>query len=277
MSILHAIVLGLTQGLSEFLPISSSGHLILVPELFHWTELTRHEPLNKTFDVALHLGTLIGALWYFRSEVGRYAVGAWQSIRTRSLDPPNARMAWLLTLSAIPGAVVGALFESTIEDRLGKPEIIGAMLIVFGAVLLWADRLPQRRGIEEFGLRDAALMGLAQAVALQPGVSRSGVTISEGRWLGLTRDAATRISFLMSLPIIAGAVAYKGAKVVSNGGIPHGFTGAFVWGTIAAAISGLIAITGLLRLLRTRSFKPFVIYRFVVGAAVIVVFGTGMR
>ena len=279
MPVLHAIVLGIVQGLSEFLPISSSGHLILVPELFGWTELTgaNHAALNKTFDVALHLGTLVGALWYFRVEVGRYAVAAWRSIRTRSLQPPNARMAWLLLLSAIPGAILGALFETTIEDNLGKPELIGTMLIVFGVVLLWADRRPQRRQFDDFRVRDAALMGVAQAVALQPGVSRSGVTISEGRWLGFDRDGATRISFLMSLPIIAGAVVYKGVKVATNGGIPPHFTGPFIWGTLAAAVSGLLAITVLLRILRTRSFLPFVVYRFVAGAAVIVIFGTGIR
>jgi len=275
--VLHAIVLGLVQGLSEFLPISSSGHLILVPELFGWTELTRHAALNKTFDVALHLGTLVGALWYFRVEVGRYAVAGWQSIRSRSLQPPNARMAWLLLMSAIPGAILGALFETTIEDNLGKPELIGAMLIVFGAVLLWADKRPQRRQVDDFRVRDAALMGVAQALALQPGVSRSGVTISEGRHLGFDRDGATRISFLMSLPIIAGAVVYKGVKVAANGGIPHAYVGPFIWGTVGAAVSGLIAITVLLRILRTRSFLPFVVYRFIAGAAVIVIFGTGIR
>jgi undecaprenyl-diphosphatase len=274
---LHAIVLGIVQGLSEFLPISSSGHLLLVPELFGWTELTHHAALNKTFDVALHLGTLVGALWYFRTEVAGYAVAAWRSLRTRSLEGPNARMAWLLLVSAIPGALVGALFESTIEDNLGEPELIGVMLIIFGALLLWVDRRPQRRQFDDFRVRDAALMGIAQAVALQPGVSRSGVTISEGRWLGFDRDAATRISFLMSLPIIAGAVLYKGAKVATNGGVPPHFAGPFIWGTLASAVSGLLAITVLLRILRTRSFLPFVVYRFVAGAAVIVIFGTGIR
>jgi undecaprenyl-diphosphatase len=265
------------QGLSEFLPISSSGHLILVPELFHWTELTRHPHLNKTFDVALHVGTLIGALWYFRREVRRYAVAAYRSVRSRSLETPDARMAWLLLISAIPGAIVGALLESTIEDNLGDPVLIGAMLIVFGTVLWGADRLPQTRTFGEFRLRDAVIMGTAQAIALQPGVSRSGVTISSGRWLGFSRDSVARISFLMSLPITGGAALYKGAKVASEGGIPSGFGGPFLWGTIASAVSGFIAISFLLRLVRTRSFFPFVVYRLVAGAAAIVIFSTGIR
>lgn len=277
MPILHAIALGLTQGLSEFLPISSSGHLILVPELFHWTELTRHPQLNKTFDVALHVGTLVGALWYFRREVTRYIAAAAQSLAKRSLDSPDSQMAWLLLASTIPGAIAGALFESTIEDNLGDPALIGAMLIVFGAVLWGADRLPQTRTIGEFRLRDAVLMGTAQAVALQPGVSRSGVTISSGRWLGFSRDSVARISFLMSLPITGGAALYKGLKVASDGGIPSGFTEPFVWGMLASAVSGFAAIYLLLRLVRTRSFFPFVVYRFVAGAAVIVIFATGIR
>jgi undecaprenyl-diphosphatase len=277
MSVLHAIILGIVQGLSEFLPISSSGHLILVPELFGWTELTSNPSLNKTFDVALHMGTLVGAVIYFRRELRRYVAGAWHSLRTRSITTTDERIGWLLLLSAIPGAIAGALLSSTIEDELGDPILIGVMMIVFGAVLYWADHLPQRRDFDGFHTRDAVLMGIAQAVALQPGVSRSGVTISEGRWLGFNRDAATRLSFLMSLPIIAGAGLYKGAEVISDGGIPSGFVQPFIWGTIASGISGWIAIAWLLRLLRTHSFTPFVIYRFVVGTAVIIIFATGLR
>jgi len=275
--ILHAIVLGIVQGLSEFLPISSSGHLIVVPELFGWRELTDHASLNKTFDVALHMGTLVGALWYFRQDVGRYIVAAWQSLRARAIRTTDERIAWLLLISAVPGAVVGALLSNTIEDELGDPVLIGVMLIVFGIVLQWADHFPQRRDAGEFRTRDAVLMGTAQALALQPGVSRSGVTISAGRGLGFSRDSATRLSFLMSLPIIAGAGLYKGAEVASGHGIPSGFVAPFVWGTIASGLSGWLAIAWLLRLLRTRSFTPFVVYRVVAGIAIIVVFATGLR
>jgi undecaprenyl-diphosphatase len=186
-------------------------------------------------------------------------------------------MAWLLLVSAIPGAIVGATLEGVIEDHLGQPVLIGVMLIVFGAVLLVADRLPARRHQDDFRLRDALLMGTAQAVALQPGVSRSGITISMGRWLAFDRGAAARLSFLMSLPIIAGAGLFEGVDVVANGGIPDDYVAPFVWGMVAAAISSFLVIGWLLRFLQTRSFAPFVIYRFVVGAAVIVIFATGLR
>ena len=276
MPVLHAIVLGIVQGLSEFLPISSSGHLILVPELMHWHELTRHPHLNKTFDVALHAGTFLAAVWYFRREVVRYAGAALHSIRTRSVRTTDERMAWLLLVSAIPGALIGAALEGTIEDHLGDPVLIGAMLIVFAIVLWLADRFAQVRKTEEFSVRDAVVMGVAQAISLQPGVSRSGVTISAGRWLHFDRDAATRLSFLMSLPIIAGAALYKGAKLVRDG-IPHGFAAPMIWGTIAAAISGFLAIAGLLRLVRSSSFTPFVAYRVLAGLAVIIIFAANLR
>lgn len=277
MSVLHAIILGIVQGLSEFLPISSSGHLILVPELFGWNELARDPALNKTFDVALHLGTLVAAVWYFRRDVWRYLLALLATVRTRRVQTTDERMAWLLLLSAVPGAIVGALFGSTIEENLGDPILIGAMLIAFGFVLLFVDRLPGHRPSDNLRRRDALIMGAAQAVALQPGVSRAGVTMTAGRWLRFDRAAAARLSFLMSIPIIAGAGFFKGAEVVRDGGIPSGFVAPFVWGTIAAAVSGFLAIYWLLRYLQTNSFLPFVIYRFVVGGAVIVIFATGLR
>ena len=277
MPILHAIVLGIVQGLTEFLPISSSGHLILVPELAHWTELTSNESLNKTFDVALHVGTFVGAAWYFRRDLATYIAAAFQSLRARAITTTDERVAWLLLASAIPGAIVGATLNNVIEDNLGQPVLIGVMLIVFGAVLYWADHLPGTRHQDDFRMRDAILMGTAQAVALQPGVSRSGVTITMGRWLEFDRVAAARISFLMSLPIIAGAGLFQGAKVFADGGIPSGFAAPFLWGMIAAGVSGFLAISLLLRFVQTHSFLPFVIYRFVVGALVIIVFATGLR
>jgi undecaprenyl-diphosphatase len=275
--ILHAIVLGIVQGLSEFLPISSSGHLILVPELFDWTELTRRPSLNKTFDVALHVGTFVGAAWYFRNDLARYVAAAWRSLRHRAIRSVDERMAWLLLVSAIPGAIVGATLEGVIEDHLGQPVLIGVMLIVFGVVLLLADRLPEGRHQDDFRLRDALLMGTAQAVALQPGVSRSGITISMGRWLAFDRGAAARLSFLMSLPIIAGAGLFKGLEVVRDGGIPDNYVAPFLWGMLAAAISAFIVIALLLKFLQTHTFTPFVIYRIAAGAAVILVFASGLR
>jgi undecaprenyl-diphosphatase len=275
--IVHAIVLGIVQGLTEFLPISSSGHLILVPELFGWDELTSDPDLNKTFDVALHIGTFVGVAWYFRHDIVRYAHAALRSLRRRSITDVDERMAWLLLASAVPAAIVGAVFNDFIDDELGRPILIGVMLVVFAFVLAAADRCPASRSEEAFQLRDAALMGAAQALALQPGVSRAGATISMGRWLRFDRDAATRLSFLMSLPIIAGAGLFESVEVMLEGGIDSDLYAPFIWGMVSAALSGFVAIAWLLRILRTHSFLPFVIYRVIVGVAVIVVFATGLR
>jgi undecaprenyl-diphosphatase len=265
------------QGLSEFLPISSSGHLIIVPQLLGWHELNSDNSLNKSFDVALHLGTLVAALWYFRRDVWKYVRAFVASLRARSVKTLDQRLAWLLLLSAIPGGIAGALLESTIEDTLGDPVLIGVNLVVFGLILLWADQSGGRRGDDDFRSRDAAAMGVAQALALAPGVSRSGVTISAGRWCRFSREAATRLSFLMSIPIIGGAALYTGIKLARDGGIPAGYGSAFFWGTVTAAVSGFFAIAVLLRYVRTHSFLPFVIYRVVLGVIVIVVFATGVR
>jgi undecaprenyl-diphosphatase len=275
--VIHAIILGIVQGFSEFLPISSSGHLIIVPELFGWTELTDNPSLNKTFDVALHLGTLIAALWYFRREVLEYVVAAFESMRARAITTDTQRLAWLLLLSSVPGAILGAALTGFIEDELGDPILIGVNLIVFALVLDWADRAPMQRPQRDFRRRDAVLMGTAQAVALSPGVSRSGVTISAARGLRFDREAAARLSVLMSLPITAGAVIYKGGELFGQGGIPAGFGGAFFWGVVSSLVSGVVAITFLLRFVRTRSYRPFVVYRLITGFLVIVIFATGLR
>jgi undecaprenyl-diphosphatase len=278
MPIFHAIILGLTQGLSEFLPISSSGHLILVPWLFRWTELTSNPDLNKTFDVALHIGTFVGALAYFRADIARYIAAAWRSLRRRSIDSVDERIAWLLLVSAVPAAIIGAALEDPIQDHTGQPWLIGLMLVVFGLVLLAADRLPGRRRTEGFRLQDALLMGAAQAAALQPGVSRSGATMSMGRRIGFDRESAARLSFLMALPITGGAGLYKAFDVFVKGdGIPAGTGGAFVWGMVTAAVTGWAAVYLLLRLVRTHSFLPFVVYRVVVGVAVIAIAATSWR
>ena len=277
MPLLHAIVLGALQGLTEFLPVSSSGHLVLVPWLFGWTELTRDPDLNRTFDVALHIGTFVGATAYFRHDIVRYAAAAVRSLRRRSVQGTDERLAWLLLASSLPAAVVGAVLDSFVEDQLAAEWLIGVMLVVFGLVLLWADRLPGGREDGEFRLRDALLMGAAQACALQPGVSRSGVTISMGRWLRFERAAAARLSFLMSLPIIGGAGLYKGLDVMAGEGIPAGFRPAFAWGMVVSGITGFLAVWGLLRLVSTRSFQPFVAYRVVVGLAVVAVAASPLR
>jgi undecaprenyl-diphosphatase len=268
-STLQAIVLGIVQGLTEFAPVSSSGHLILVPWLFHWPILT-NEALNKTFDVALHMGTFLGAVLYFWRDIVTY-VAAWiRSIRRRAVRTTDERLAWALVIGTIPGALAGALFENVIEDKLGEPWLIAIMLAVFGIVLYVVDRRSrQTRHIEDIKVRDALLLGLAQAVALQPGVSRSGVTMTAARGLKLDRESAARFSFLLSLPIIGGAGLYKGARLLlGSEHIPPGFGGAFAWGIAASAVSGFLVIWGLLAYLRKRDFAPFVIYR--IAAAIFV-------
>ena len=276
MPVLHAIVLGIVQGLSEFLPISSSGHLVLVPWLFGWDELARSPDLKRTFDVALHMGTFVGAAAYFRRDLARYAGAAVRSLRRRSVEGSDERLAWLLLASSVPAAVVGAVLDTFVEEQLSAEWLIGVMLVLAGLVLLWADGLAGERPADGFGLRDAALMGAAQACALQPGVSRSGVTISMGRWLGFDRAAASRLSFLMSLPIIAGAGLYKGVEVAADG-IPPALRPPFAWGMVASALTGFVAVWALLRFVTTHSFRPFVAYRVVVGVAVVAVAASGLR
>jgi undecaprenyl-diphosphatase len=269
--ILHAIVLGITQGLSEFLPISSSGHLRLVPWLFGWDDFAGRPSFEQTFDVALHLGTLLGAIAYFRRDLVRLVSAG--LTRPKSHD---GRLAWLLVLSAVPAALVGGLLGDS-ADKLARHEwLIGVLLVVFGLVLLWADRLGGERNIETLRPRDAIVMGAAQALALAPGVSRSGATITAGRWLAFDRDSAARVSFLMSLPVIAGALVLKGAGVVGDG-MPEGFGPAFAWGIAASGVTGWLAVWATLRIIRTRSFAPFVAYRVVVGLGVVVLAATSFR
>lgn len=259
MSILEAIVLGIVQGLSEYLPISSSGHLILVPWLFGWDHFD-DESLKKAFDVALHLGTLLGAVFYFRSDIRRL-------VRAAILDPKrkDGRLAWLIALSAVPAAITGAFVADAVERNTEQIWLIAVMLIVGALGLAWADGTRGKRTIEEVSLRDAIIVGCAQALALQPGVSRAGVTITAGRFVGLSRDGAARFAFLMSLPIISGALVFKYIDVGGWGGIPADMHAAFISGMAASAVTGYVAVWGVLRLIRTRSFAPFVVYRLLLG------------
>lgn len=271
MPLLHAIVLGIVQGLSEFLPISSSGHLALVPWLFGWDDFAGDDSLAKAFDVALHVGTLAGAIAYFAKDLVVYAREGLRYVvpRNRIGAPPEASIAWLLVLSAVPAAITGVLLNDTIETLDDEFWLIGVMLIVGGILLGIADRLGGPREGASFRVRDALLMGLGQAAALQPGVSRSGVTITVARALEFDRASAARLSFLMSLPIIAGAGLYKFVDVLGEGGIPSDFLLPFVVGMATAAVTGYAAVWGTIRFVQTRTFGPFVAYRFVVGAIVI--------
>jgi undecaprenyl-diphosphatase len=276
MSELEALLLGIVQGLSEFLPISSSGHLILVPWLQDYRFLLDNENFNKTFDVALHAGTLVAAIGYFRREVVAFLAGFLRTIPKRAIETTDERLAWAIFLGTIPAVIAGGLGESFVEDHLGQPWLVAILLIVGGAVLLWVDSLPQLRSIEELRLRDGFLIGLAQVLALAPGTSRSGVTITMGRYLGLDRDAAARTSFLLLIPVVFGATVFKAHEVITEG-LPDGVVGPMIVGTIAAAVSGYLAIAGLLRYIRTHSYKPFVYYRFAAGAAVLLIIATGLR
>lgn len=275
---MQAIVLGIVQGLTEFAPVSSSGHLILVPWLFHWPILT-NETLNKTFDVALHIGTFVGAVAYFWRDIVKYLKAWGHSIRRRSIEDVDERMAWFLVIGTIPGALAGALFEDTIEEKLGQPYLIAIMLVAFGIILYVVDRRArQTRGFEDLRFGDAIFIGLAQAVALQPGVSRSGVTITAARGVGVRREVAARFSFLLSLPIIGGAGVYKGVKLLTGAEhIPPGFGPAFAWGMVASAVSGFLVIWGLLAYLRRRDFAPFVLYRLAAAGVVLGVIAAGVR
>jgi undecaprenyl-diphosphatase len=278
--ILHAVVLAVVQGLTEFFPVSSSGHLALVPWLFGWDDFAGQPELAKAFDVALHLGTLVGAVSYFRRDLWRYAVAGFATLvdpDQRRSPTTDGRIAWLLMLTAIPGALTGLLLSGVIEALDDVYWLIGVMLIVLGLVLAWADRLAGVRPAEEFRLRDALLMGAGQALALQPGVSRSGVTMTVGRWLGFEREAAVRISFLMSMPIIAGAGLYSLVQVLAEGGIPADMRPAFVVGMVTAGATGWLAVWATIAIVRARSFDPFVIYRVVLGVVVIGLAISGVR
>jgi undecaprenyl-diphosphatase len=251
-----------------------------VPWLFHWSIIApANEQLNKTFDVALHMGTFVGAVVYFRRDIWRYFLAWIRSMRRRRVDTVDERLAWYLVIGTIPGALAGALFEDVIERKLGQPWLIALMLAVFGVVLYLVDRSArQTRTFRDLRLSHAIVIGVAQAVALQPGVSRSGVTITAARGLGLKRDRAARFSFLLSIPIIGGAGAYKGAKILlGKETIPHGFAGPFAWGVIASAISGFLVIWGLLAYLRKRDFAPFVVYRLAAAAFVLGIIAAGIR
>jgi undecaprenyl-diphosphatase len=275
-SIFHAIVLGLVQGLTEFLPISSSGHLILAPWLFGWNDFTNVET-QRAFDVAMHLGTLVAVLFYLRADLVPYVrEGIKVVVTPKKANTTIGRRAWMFVLSAVPAGIAGAIAEDWITKKLGTPALIAVSLMVFGLVLVWADRQTGTRDLDSFSTRDALLIGAAQVLALNPGTSRSGITITAARKFGFSRDAAARVSFLMSVPVIGGAVLLKLTKLASDG-IPDGLIIPMIVGIISAGISGWIAMWGMIRLLRSRSFTPFVMYRFVAGIAVLALLSTSFR
>jgi undecaprenyl-diphosphatase len=273
----QALVLGIVQGATELLPISSSGHLILVPWAANWTYLETHDSFNKTFDVALHLGTLVAVVFYFWSDIVRY-VAAWVgSIRRRSVTTPDERLAWAVFAATIPAAIAGAAGESFIERKLGQPWQIAIVLAVFGVVLWLADRLPEQRRLTDIRVRSGFAIGVAQVLALVPGVSRSGITITAGRLWRLDRDAAARFSFLLLVPVVLGAVIFKTLKDVVLNPLPAGSGGPFLVGTLAALAVGLVAIDALLGYVRRHDYSLFALYRLTVAVVVLIVIATGVR
>jgi undecaprenyl-diphosphatase len=271
----QALALGAVQGFTELLPISSSGHLILVPWLGDWHYLEQNPGFNKTFDVALHLGTLVAVVAYFWVELVALARALAASIWHRRVASEEARLAWFIVAATIPAAVVGAIFSDVIEGHLGEPWQIAVFLAVFAGLLWLADRRPQTHELTEFPLGVAIGIGIAQSLALMPGVSRSGVTITAGRFLGLTRDAAARFSFFLLVPIVLAAVVFQGTKDVILGELPPGSSGPFVVGTLASAATGLLAIDWLLGYVRRHTYGVFVAYRLVVAVIVLLLIAAG--
>jgi undecaprenyl-diphosphatase len=262
MTPLQATVLGIIQGLSEFLPISSSAHLTLAPWLFGW------EDPGLAFDVALHFGTLLAVLWYFRMEWLALIKAAFGIITSGRIETPEKRRVVYLIIATIPGAIGGLLLQSRAESAFRSPQLIAIALIVMGILLWLVDKLvDQRRILGEMRWVDSLLVGLSQVIALIPGVSRSGSTITTARGLRFDRESAAEFSFLMSMPIIAAAVVLEGPKALHEGGI----TNELISGVVASAISGWLAISILMRYVSRHSYGIFAFYRVVLGIVVLAV------
>jgi undecaprenyl-diphosphatase len=279
--IYQAVILAIVQGLAEFIPVSSSGHLIIVRRLLGWNELSPAHEL--TFDVALHFGTLLSVLFYFRRtwfQIIRAAIGGKVVRFSESTDadvnltPAEAKeerkLLWFLVIATIPGAIAGKLLEHSAEDYFREHIVLIAVALIAVALLMWLaeDVNKLEKPLTQISLTDSLLIGVAQAFALIPGVSRSGSTITAGLFRNLTREAAVRFSFLLSTPIIAGAALLK-AHELHKEGLPAGMHTPFLVGILVSAIVGYGAISWLIRYLQTNSLKIFVIYRIVAGVVVI--------
>lgn len=259
-TIWQALVLGTLQGLTEFLPVSSSAHLSLTPWVMGWP------PAGLAFDVSLHIGTLLALVWYFWAEWGKVARGALTLVAQRRPVDDDSRMALFIGLATVPAGIAGLLLDDFAETVFRAPIITAVALIVLGALLWIVDaKMPLARTREQMTWRDALLVGVAQCFALVPGVSRSGSTMTAGRALGFDRSAAAVFSFLMSLPIILAAVILKLPEALRASGV-----GApLLVGIAASAVSGWLAIAVLLRFVRSRSYAVFALYRFALGAVIL--------
>jgi|TARA_B110000263_G_scaffold108993_1_gene95276 undecaprenyl-diphosphatase len=271
MPIFHAIVLGITQGLTEFFPVSSSGHLELVPWLFQWNHFEGDSRMENTFDVALHLGTLSGLVLCLWGDVQRHARAGLGALVGRQPWDTDAKIGWLLLLSAAPAAIAATLLEPfllKLSDRIG---IILIGLALFGLLLWLVDSQARgKRSFRGFSGRDALKIGTAQSLALLPGVSRSGITITVARMTGYDRPHAARLAFLMGIPIIAGAGLHRSYGVLSDG-LPAGMWPALIAGTLTAAITGWVALKFTLRWVQSHSYAGFAMYRVILAAGAMLV------
>ena len=256
----QGFVYGFIQGTTEVLPISSSAHLVLLPWFLGWSDP------GLGFNVALHAGTLLAVLWYFGRDWRDLVVGAVASLRAGSLSAnPEARTFWSLAAASVPGAMAGLWLAEAAETVFRSPALIATTLSLFGALLWLGDRRPARRSrIGEIGFADAVLIGVAQAFAIVPGVSRSGVTITMARALGIDRPTAARYSFLLATPIIAGATFFEADSILEAFSQPGQLVA-----LASATAFGFLAIVGLIRFVRTRSFTPFVVYRLALAALIV--------
>lgn len=272
--LLRAAILGLVQGLTEFLPVSSSGHLILMRDVFGW-EMLGNQHLNKMFDVMLHAGTFLALVLYFYKDIVALLRAFVASLRHGVRGNAEGRLAWAIAIGTIPAVVFGVAAQDVIETKLGTPVLVAIQLIVFALILLWAERAGRKqRSLGEAGVRDGVWVGLAQALALAPGVSRSGITMTAGLARGMKKETAARFSFLLSIPVVGGTAAYSVLSLVKHpGAMPSDSVGMFVVGLLAAALSGYFVIGYLLRYLQTRSLAPFVVYRIALGVVLLVWFG----
>lgn len=262
MSDLQILVLAIVQGLAEFLPISSSGHLILSPYLFGFDDQ------GLAFDVAVHLGSLIAVLGYFRRDILQIAAGWLVSLAPGRAPSPESRLGWAIIVGTIPVVIAGLLLKSLVEGELRAPWVIAATTIVFGLLLVWVDlRATRRREIGDIGIRDALIIGVSQILALIPGTSRSGITMTAGLWLGLNRTAASRFSFLLSIPtILASSTLVTRDLLVSGTAVDWA---ALATAVVLSGITAYLAISLFLRFIERIGMWPFVIYRLLLGTAIL--------
>ncbi|HEX4934809.1 MAG TPA: undecaprenyl-diphosphatase UppP [Gemmatimonadaceae bacterium] len=258
MTVFQALVLGVLQGLAEFLPISSSAHLALAPWVFGW-----QDP-GLAFDVALHLGTLVTVLWYFRKEWGALTLSAVAILRQRAVRTPDEWRLVYLVIGTVPAAIAGLLLEEKAETTFRAPALMATTLMIMGAILWSSDRfLPQQRALDSMTWKDALVIGIAQACALVPGFSRSGSTITGARLLKLDRTSAAVFSFLLSMPVTAAAALLKVPDAVREG-----ISAPLLVGVVSAAVSSWLAISVLLKYVSRHSFGIFALYRLALGVLI---------